>query len=224
MKETPTIVGKVAVQYNKNPLLQALLKLVPGWSSADTLLQRRANEIRSDRINTFFEELASGKCELTDELIRTEDFLHSYFCTLRAVVNSRQREKIRLFARLLASSLEPQLQVGSDEHEELLSILEEVTLREFAILIDLRGRELSQPRREDENDLQHALKYWEAFSQATIQNFGIPADSFNAFMARLERTGLYIRITGNYYDYSGDIGTTTPLLSRMVHLVHGASP
>lgn len=221
MQKSPNMIGTLSVHYNKKPAIQALLKLIPGWSSADTLLQKRANEIKNDRLKVFFDELALGKLELTDELIETEDFLHSYFCTLRAVFNSRQREKIKLFAHLLDSSVQPTLQVSSDEHEELLSILEEISLREFATLNDLRNRELTHSRQQDHNDLQHALRYWEEFRLTTIMNFCAPPEHFNAFMARLERTGLYLRITGGYLSYSGDIGTTTPLLSRLVQLVHG---
>jgi hypothetical protein len=221
LEESPNPVGNLAVYYSKKPLIQALLNLVPGWSTADTLLQKRANEIKFDRLRTFFDELAAGKRELSEEIIEREDFLHSYFCTLRAVVNSRHREKIRLFARLLDSSLEPSLNVSSDEHEELLSLLGEITLREFAILNILRNFELSTPRRQDQNELQNAWDYWDKFRAETIANYGVPVESFNAFMARLERTGLYLRITGNYLDYQGDIGRTTPLLARLINLVHG---
>lgn len=224
MQETPNMIGQLSVQYSNRPVIRALLNIVPLWSSADTLLQKRADEIRADRLKTFFEELAQGKHELTDELIQTESFLHSYFCTLRAALNSRQREKIRHFARLLNSSFDPTLRVTSDEHEDLLSILEEITLREFAILNDLRNRELEHPKREGDNDLQHARRYWDDFKAATIQTYSVPAESFNAFMARLERTGLYLRITGMYLDYIGDVGTTSPLLARLVHLVNGTTP
>ena len=222
MPESPNIIGQLAIQYSNRPAIKALLKLIPGGSSADTLLQKRADEIKGDRVKVFFEELAQGKRELTDDLIQTEDFLHSYFCTLRAALNCRQREMIKNFARLLDSSLDPMLQVSSDEHEELLTILEEITVREFAILSDLRNRELAHSWKEGENALQHALRYWGEFKTTIVEAYDVPAESFNAFMARLERTGLYLRITGNYLDYSGDIGTTTPLLARLILLVSGS--
>ena len=183
------------------------------------MLQKRANEIKSDRLTTFFEELAEGKHELTDELIETEDFLHSYFCTLRAVLNCRHREKIRLFARLLDSAFNPKLQVTPDEHEELLSILESISLREFAILNNLRERELLHPKNEEENNLQRLLRYWDEFKTENIQALDIPTDSFNAFMVRLERTGLYIRLTENYHSDTGVMGMTTPALARLIDLV-----
>ena len=214
------MIGHLSVQYSDRPTIKALLKLIPGWSSADTLLQKRADEIKSDRLKVFFEELAQGKRKLTDDLIQTEDFLHSYFCTLRAALNCRQHEKIRNLARLLNSSLEPALLVSSDEHEELLAVLEEITLREFAILNDPKNCELAHPRNKEENALQHASKYWSEFKTAVVATYGVPIESFNVFMARLERTGLYLRITGNYWDYSGDTGTTTPLFARLILLIN----
>lgn len=222
MADPPNMIGKLSVQYTNSPAIKALLKLVPGWSSADTLLQKRADEIKSDRLKVFFDELAQGKRELTEELIHSDSFLHGYFCTLRAVMNCRQREKIQNFARLLDSSLDPALQVSEDEHEELLALLEEITLREFAILSDLKKRELAHPCQDGENELQNAMRYWADFRLATVETYGVPDESFNAFMARLERTGLYLRITGNYLNYSGDIGTTTPLLTRVIALVSEA--
>lgn len=220
MTEPPNMIGALSVQYSDRPMIKALLKLVPGWSSADTLLQKRADEIKSDRLKVFFDELAQGKRELTDDLIQSDSFLHAYFCTLRAAMNCRQHEKIQNFARLLDSSLDPTLHVSEDEHEELLALLEEITLREFAILRDLRNRELTHPRQDRENALQHARRYWKDFRTATVETYGVPDESFNAFMARLERTGLYLRITGAFLDYSGDIGTTTPLLARVIALVN----
>ena len=83
-----TVIGKLAEYYNNKPTIRSLLQIVPGWGSADTLLQERANEIRSERMRTFFDELAAGKQELTDNLINSEDFLHSYFCTLKAALNT----------------------------------------------------------------------------------------------------------------------------------------
>ena len=91
MAESPNTNGQLSVHYSNRPTIKALLKLIPGWSAADTLLQKRADEIKSDRLKVFFDELAKGKLELTDELIQTESFLHAYFCTLRAALNCRHR-------------------------------------------------------------------------------------------------------------------------------------
>lgn len=219
MTDERNIVGKLSCQYDDKPIIQALLQLIPGWGAADTLLQRRADEIRSERIFTFFEELASGTQSLTQELIQEEDFLHSYFCTLRAVINTRRREKIKLFAKLLDSSIDPVFSVSPDEYEELLSILDEISLREFNALYKLMKFEVSNPIQKDQSILQNAKEYWEQYRNSITEEIGIPLESFNAFMAKTERTGLYTRITGMYWDYSGDIGKTTTLLSRLIALL-----
>ncbi len=213
------VVGKLASRYGQKPMIRSLLQLIPGWGSADTLLQQRADEIRTDRMRTFFDELADGRRELTEEVVQSEDFLHSYFCTLRAALNTRQRDKIRLLARLLDSSLAPERNSTTDEYEELLNVVDSITLREFDVLCDLRVHELRNPRSEEQNELQNAWLYWETFKAESIRKFGIPIDAFTAFMAKLERTGLYLRITGGYVDYNGDVGRTTPLLARLLEFV-----
>ena len=213
------VVGKLSLLYAEKPTIRALLQLVPRWGAADSLLQHRADEIRSDRLKTFFDELADGKIELSEGLIDSEDFLHCYFSTLRAALNTRQREKIRMLAKLLDSSLTQPNPCSTDEFEELLAVLDMVTLREFGVLYDLRKNELRHPPKAGENELQNAWHYWDNFRKESIQKFSIPENTFTAFMAKLERTGLYLRITGGFTDYQGDIGRTTPLFARLLEFI-----
>jgi len=219
MTDKLNIIGKLASYYSNTPVIRSLLQLVPSWGAADEFLQQRANEIRSERLRTFFDELAEGKYEITEDLIQSEDFLHFYFCTLRAVLNTRQREKIRLLARLLNSSLSPDISGTSDEYEELLSILESITFREFEVIYDLYNLELQHPRAGQEGDLQTTMRYWKAFKQIAFSKYGIAENTLSPFMAKLERTGLYLRITARLTNYPGDAGRTTPLLDRLLEFV-----
>lgn len=217
--ETLNIVGELSKFYSDKPVIRSLLQLIPGWGTADTLLQQRANEIRADRMHVFFDELANGKHELTEELIKSEDFLHCYFCTLRAVLNTRQREKIIMMARLLGSSLANLINTSTDEYEELLTILDVVSLREFNALLILFNFEQSNPKQEEQNELQNVNSYWESFKSQVISSLGISENTFPAFMAKMERTGLYLRFTGGFFDYSGDKGRTTALFSRLLQFI-----
>jgi len=213
------VVGRLSDQYGKSPAIRALLQLIPAWGVADTLLQQRVDEIRSDRLRTFFNELAIGKIELSEGLIESEDFLHCYFCTLRAVLNSRRREKIQMFAKLLTSSVrQPDLDLG-EEFEELLNVLDMVTLKEFGVLSDLYKFERQHPPTEDEHEVTNARRYWDKFRKEVSLKYSIAESEFTPFMARLERTGLYLRITITVMDYDGDMGRTTPLFSRLIQLI-----
>ncbi len=92
-------IGRLAEEYGNYPTIQALLQLIPKWAVADTLLRHKLIGIEVARTRHFFDQLAQGRFELTQDLIETEDFLHCFFATYRAAVNTRQKEKIRMFAR-----------------------------------------------------------------------------------------------------------------------------
>lgn len=217
------VIGKVTVSYSDYPCVQALLQLVPGWGAADTLLQKRADEIKLDRMHAFFKELANGQHELTEELISTEDFLHCFFSTMKAAMNTRHRDKIRMMARLLKSSVSPSINSNTDEYEELLKVLDALSLREFDVLYCLFKLEQANLPQEGENDLQRIGKYWEEFKTKVITNLKIPENSLSAFMAKIERTGLYLRLTGSFFDYNGYLGKTTPLFERLLEFIEEKS-
>jgi hypothetical protein len=119
----------------------------------------------------------------------------------------------------LNSSLSLCTQTTTDEIEELIAVFDSITLREFTVLRDLYQYELQHPKATEENELEHVLHYWEQFKQKEIQALPIPVDAFTSFMAKLERTGIYIRITGKYWDYGGDVGRTTPFFVRLLEFV-----
>jgi hypothetical protein len=147
-------IGKLAIKYKASPMLSGLLKLViPFWVFPDSLLQARVDEIRTERLETFFDELMLGKASFTQSNIKSEDFLHHYFLTVRAVVWTRQRQKIRYFARLLKSSVDNFAPIN--EYEEYLKILDDLSYTEINILkvlenymdtmvdkVDIRRKEL----------------------------------------------------------------------------------
>ncbi len=89
------------------PVIRSLIQLIPcGVGSAfDFFIMNKIQDIRKERLRTFFDELGSGEIELTNNLIESEDFLHCYFATLRAALNTRRREKVRMFAGLLKSKV-----------------------------------------------------------------------------------------------------------------------
>jgi NRPS condensation-like uncharacterized protein len=212
-----SLVGKISESYSNKPYIQSLLKLLPYWGAPDTLLQKRADEIRIDRMRAFFDELAIGQHELTEDLIQSEDFLHCYFSTIKAALNTRRRDKIRMMARLLNSYLSPSMNTTTDEYEELLAVLDAISFREFNVLHSLYQLEQSNPG--DENNLGNINKYWEEFKDKVMAEVKIPQKSLSAFMAKIERTGLYLRITGGFYDYEGDKGRTTPLFGRLLAFI-----
>ena len=219
--EQPSTVEKLARQYERQPVLRGLIQLIPfGVGSAiDALLLTQLQNIREERTRAFFDELSSGKIELKPELLKSEDFLHCYFSTVSAALNSRRREKIRMFARLLKSVILPDSFSGTDEYEEYLGILDELSYRELLILFTLDKYESKFPKNVGENDLQRAVRFCGQFTDELEKTLGLPKNEIDAILTRLNRTGCYETFIGGYYNYTGGKGKLTPTFFRLKKLI-----
>lgn len=214
-------IEQLANRYQANPTIRGLIQLIPFGvgSAADVALITILENIREDRAREFFDELKKGDMLLTPEIIESEDFLHCYFSTVRAALNSRRREKIRYFARLLTSSINSSEISTVDEYEECLSILDELSFRELGILVVLSRYEKEDPYHARRNDLQQANQFWDKFSSEVCSRFSIPNGELNGSLTRLNRTGLYGIIIGTYLGYTGGRGKLTPLYAKLEKLI-----
>lgn len=208
-------------EYEKKPMLRALIQLIPfGIGSAgDVYLTTKINNIRYERAKNFFSELDNGDIEISSDMLESEDFIHFYYQTVKAALNSRRKEKVKMFARLLRSSICHETFSTVDEYEEYLSILDELSYRELAVLFKLEAYEEQFPHKEDENDLQRANKFWDKFTQELINELLIPKDEIDAVLTRLNRTGCYETFVGGYFDYTGGKGKTTSTFKRLKQMV-----
>jgi hypothetical protein len=189
-------IDRLAELCEKWPFFRALVSLMPyTGGAADVLLQAAAAEIRADRLWTFFDELGAGKIPLTRELIETEDFLHCYTNTVRAVANTRQRDKIRLLACLLRNSLLTNLVSDPEDYEFLLSVVDELSLREFAVL---RAIELYEERYYEDGKFSDKHEHVrEGLLQTVVEEHlgleprQLPDEELSGIVIRLNRTGCY---------------------------------
>lgn len=212
---------QLADKYSKVPLFRGLIQLIPfGVGSAiDASLIALIENIRTKKLKTFFDELARGDIILSEELIKSEDFLHCYFATSQAYLNSRRTEKIKLFARLLKSSFEHNKIIDVDEYEELLSILDDLSFREISILFKLDKFEVDYPKKDDENELQRASRFWDKFIDEITSEFQISIGEANSIMTRLNRSGCYETFIGGYFGYTGDKGKLTDIFFKLKNLI-----
>lgn len=214
-----SLIGDLSSRYAKHAGVRALVKLLPGGGSADGLLQERADQIKQARLRYFFDELARGKVHITPETIESNDFLHCYFKTVRAALNSRRREKSQMFARMLAASLNSSLFAGLDQFEELLDALDSMTVREFGVLKLLKEYEDEYAPRQFETDVARIQAYWKDFQEKACSLFEIESLEIDSFLERLQRTGLYSRNTDAFWDSDPRIGKTTRQFEKLCAMV-----
>ena len=203
-------------RYRDRPVLRGLIQLVPfGIGSAiDTTVSIKLAKYQEERLRSFFDELASGKVELTPELVESEDFLHAFSATTHAALNTRRRGKVRVLGRLLKGAFTDRVN-DADEYEELLAIIDDLSFRELTILSVLAEHERRAVHPQMDNDLQRANRIWPAFEQEVTKRLGIEAKALAPMLVRLQRTGLYVEITGSYWDYPGGRGHLTALWRRL---------
>ncbi len=202
---------RLAHRYQRNSVIRALVQLIPAGigSATDVAITTRIDNIREKRARAFFDTLEQQDIALTPDIVENEDFLHAYFATTRAALNTHRREKIQLFGRLFANYSRGESAESADAYEETLRILDDLSYREFQVLLILKRFEDEAPEEEGLNALQKATRFWDSFVEAVVAEVGIHHEEVMGFLVRLNRTGLYETITGSYIGYLGDKGRLT---------------
>jgi hypothetical protein len=231
MTKTNSALQWLGEQYKQHPIISALLQLEPkGFGSfLDVMVHHAIDEMLAERMRVFYDELAEGTECLTEELIQNHDFLHQYIATTRAVVRTRHKGKLKLFARLLLHAASAEYLLSDARFEEYLAILDDLSIRELHVLLILQSFENNYPHKNVEvegkesaleNDLQRAMRFWGKFETTVATECGIPPDQLSGFLARLSRTGLYEPFIGGYWNYTGGKGKLTPLYMEFAKWVH----
>ena len=207
-------------KYENNRVIRALIQLVPfGIGGAvDVVLTKTLENIQKERATVFFHELATGNIVVDEKLLECEDFLHIYYATTRCALNSRRREKIQMFARLLKSSITESEILDVDEYEDFLKILDELSYREL-LALKVLDEYSATPRTEEQNDLQWTRQFWDDFEQRLADELSLPKDQVPGFLNRIARTGCYEIFTGMYWGYAGGQGKLTSTYHRLKKFV-----
>jgi hypothetical protein len=207
------------LQYYDNRVIRALIQLVPfGFGSAvDVVLMKTLDNIREERARAFFDELSKGNVVVNESLLESEDFLHSYFATTKMALNSRRREKIQMFARLLKSSIIGKGPQDIDEYEDFLGILDELSYRELQALA-IMDEFSSMRRTAEQDDPTWTNTFWDEFVNRLGVELKIPPEEVNDFMNRISRTGCYEMDIESYFaNYSGR--KLTPIYERLKNFI-----
>lgn len=208
--------------YEHNALVRAGLKFTgPAGAAIDTILLARLHSIHEKQRQEFFERLPS--VELTEEMMNNDEFIHAFMATAEAVSKTRNSEKIHRFAKIFTYYY---LQPGkksttveeNDDYEEILAVLDDLSEREYMVLIALHLLESSSNLSASNklNPLQTANVFWDQFLDEVERNLLIPKDEIPGVLARLNRTGLYKTFTGGFFDYTGDQGCLTPNFKKFI--------
>jgi len=219
-------VEKIAETTRVRPVILTVASFIPVVGNvvagAENLLTEHLEREREERLQYLVEELELGRDDFSGPfaIYRSEPVLHAAYVTIEATYRTSRREKIRAFAKLLLSALEDPARLDvTNEFEDYLKILDELSIREIQILAVLSEVESENARLPDENDLQWTTRHWDAFESAVIERVHIPLEELSGFLARLTRTGTFEPIVGTYFDYTGGNGMLTATYRRLATLI-----
>ncbi len=203
------------------PVRVGAVALAPATSGisaiADQAIVTTLAFLRRSRLRVFRDELITLDLSPSDEEVCSKEFVEAFLATASRVENTKREEKIRLFAHLFASYWRSGVfsEDSFDEYEEDLSLIDELSYREFKILSILDRLERENPMCPGMNRLQRARTFWNAFEAQVAKEIGVQIGEVQAYLQRLSRTGLYQIITGAYLDYEGGLGHLTPRFERL---------
>lgn len=197
---------KIQIAYENDPTVKAIIKFSRLGEFFMPYISDRVNQIREERTKTFFDELLEGKVKLSEDVIKSEDFLHKFYITYKSAINTRRRKKIEFFARLLLSSLENNEHQDIDIFEDYVKILQDLSFREIEALVLLDSFYQNNRQKSPQNDLIWTKSFWDDFEKELQIRIKISGDSIGSFMSRLSRSGCYELFIGQFFDVDASKG------------------
>ena len=192
-------------KYSENALLRIAISEIPIIGSPlDIFLTTKAQKIINDRIMSLFSELKEGMSTLEGRIvdkdyIDSEEFIELFIKTIEASTKTRNKEKIKLYAKLLKGAIKFQDRKKYSP-EEYLQVLSELTIKELEVAKAIY-RQQRQKRRKDENELQWALRCgWEKLEKDCPL---IPKEDFQFILLRLEKSGLIRELPAGWFGEGG---------------------
>jgi hypothetical protein len=170
------------------------------------------NKLRQHRLEIFFDQLSKSTINISDDHIKSNEFIHKYILTLKYVLDTQQKEKIEMFANIFKNSLSKKNNTFNvDTYEDFSKMLNELSYREICALSIFEYFYTNRKKEKKDNELQFVFSFWNEFEDKIEQELGISKTSVENYMIKISRTGCYKEITGGYLDYNGGKGILTPM-------------
>jgi hypothetical protein len=216
--------------YSRNPTVRGIVevtKALPIVGSImaifDASVLASLEQYREKQFQIFLDEIASSGLNPDVPIPDSKqgDVIRAILITTEAVARSHREEKIRAFARLLISGLqEPPRIAILDEFDDYVSILDEVSWREWQMMAILSEYEDRYRSVTHEPDYKEIREYWDKFVADLTLRLGIPAPEASGLIARLGRTGLYEVLVVSLYGGNVTVGTLTGTYYRLAEVLH----
>lgn len=155
---------------------------------------------------------------MTEEQIKSDDFLNAYFETANYVLRTKSDEKIKRFALILKRVYSNDLTI--EDFDDYIKVFDDLTDREFAILnIKYRFEQENVANPEELNPCQLTSSYWDDFRDEVATKLNVKSTDINAYLVRLQRTGCFLKHKGYWEESDDELGNTTGLFKTIMEVI-----
>jgi hypothetical protein len=208
--------------YNDLTHLRAAISAIPLiGSQLDLYLSTPGQKFVEERLQYLIDQLQEQMNEVQEHAIDrrifdTEEGFDLVNKTFAAAARTRQREKLKVFAKILRGALT--LKERTHDPELYLRIVDEMSEKELEVaLLLFEVKEKRKIKVEGDNEAQDGMTndpYWFSknypkYSKAELE-FIFP---------RLEKTGLVKELVGSFLGYRGGQYNPTPLFTDFINFI-----
>lgn len=181
MKKEFQKVKDIGNSYSDNTSLKAVVNLIPYVGGAlDEIFSHRSNSLKNKRLENFisntenvFQDIEENK--LNKSFLESDEFTDLVLRCIRLSIKTTSNDKAKIFSQIIKKSLTVKA-FNLEEFEEIESLLEQISYREFLYL-----QELDTWIEKLDNDYFKMLKYANERAMVNGANFPKYNSFFHAF-------------------------------------------
>lgn len=209
--------------YSQKTTLRAVISSIP-WigSPLDLVLSSEGQKIVQARVMQMLKDLEREMGGMQESMVDkrylgSEEFFDLILKAIEAAARTREREKIRIYARVLKGAVTIQDREGTSP-EEYLAILSELTLREIQM-----ARVVYEQSERAPKTGTLLSKREKRIAQLSKRCPSIPRDDLQFILLRLQRSGLMYEMVGTYAGYTGGTYIITQVFHKLMDYLEGSS-
>lgn len=185
----------------KNPVIQTLLSLIPGISDGvKAAIEMKIYETQKKKIETVC-DLIFTDINVTSDMLMNVDFIIEFLKMIDVVNKLSSNEKIKYIAKLFRSSFIESPDYNTSEFEEFLYRINDLSLREIDILVDLY------------NNFDNIEKFY----KIEMDKFMLNRATVNSILSGISRSGFCSEMSGGMFlGHAGGYFSTTTYFENFI--------
>jgi len=220
-KELSERIAKASEVYVQNTWLRAAINLIPYiGGSLDVVLASRGS-LHQKRILELLENLKEEMSHIKGERIdsaylESQEFSDIVLRLMEASLRTRDREKMRLYARFLRGAvlIQDRNQVCLEDY---LATLIELTPNELEV-----ARAIYEQQRNSELESGESILQWawrKGWKDLPNQLTSVSKEDLPFILLRIEKSGLVKELTGSYWGYEGGVFVVTDTFRKLMRFI-----